>query len=260
MATESETITDAHPAAQNPIESVPQPQHGLTANQDSPGHIPLNASPAVRQAERLGSIDVANRRHIELDAARCNANPAPPTKCALRSGDVRNRRLPVGSARRSHDARARTRAALAHRARPLPGGATRHLKRRAAADNRRLSLLGIGVADAGNARGAEHNPPAVLAGYGCGEHAEGERRRDDEVATGRFRRPQHVGECVDDDGSGSCPTAVTRPGRRRQAWLRYAETGHRPGAKARHAQASSRSGGPLPFFTTVTAVIVRTIA
>ena len=68
VATESETITDAHPAAQNPIESVPQPQHGLTANQDSPGHIPLNASPAVRQAERLGSIDVANRRHIELDA------------------------------------------------------------------------------------------------------------------------------------------------------------------------------------------------
>ena len=68
VATESETITDAHPAAQNPIESVPQPQHGLAANQDSPGHIPLNASPAVRQAERFGSIDVANRRHIELDA------------------------------------------------------------------------------------------------------------------------------------------------------------------------------------------------
>ena len=68
MATESETITDAHPAAQNPIESVPQPQHGLTANQDSPGYIPLNASPAMHQAERLGSIDVANRRHIELNA------------------------------------------------------------------------------------------------------------------------------------------------------------------------------------------------
>ena len=68
VPTESETITDAHPAAQNPIESVPWPQHCLTANQDSPGHIPLNASPTVRQAERLGSIDVANRRHIELDA------------------------------------------------------------------------------------------------------------------------------------------------------------------------------------------------
>ena len=68
VATESETITDAHPAAQNPIKSVPQPQPGLTANQDSPGHIPLKASPAVHQAERLGSIDVANRRHIELDA------------------------------------------------------------------------------------------------------------------------------------------------------------------------------------------------
>jgi hypothetical protein len=64
---ESETITNAHPAAQNPIESSPEPQHGLAANQDSPGHIPLDASPAVRQAERLGSIDVPNRRDIELD-------------------------------------------------------------------------------------------------------------------------------------------------------------------------------------------------
>ena len=51
-----------------------------------------------------------------------------------------------------------------------------HLKRNSAADNRRLSLLGIGVADAGNARGTEHNPPAVLAGDGCGERAESERR------------------------------------------------------------------------------------
>jgi hypothetical protein len=68
VPTESETITDAHPAAQNPLESFPEPQHGLAANQDLPGHIPLDASPAVRQAERLGSIDVANWRYVELDA------------------------------------------------------------------------------------------------------------------------------------------------------------------------------------------------
>ena len=59
-----------------------------------------------------------------------------------------------------------------------------HLKRNSAADNRRLSLLGIGVADAGNAGGTEHNPPAVLTGYGSAEHAERECRRDDEVAPG----------------------------------------------------------------------------
>jgi hypothetical protein len=74
-----------------------------------------------------------------------------------------------------------------------------HLKPRAAADNWPPSLLGIGVADAGNARGTEHEPPAVLAGRGCGEHAKRERRQDDEVANRRFRRPQHVGECVNDD-------------------------------------------------------------
>ena len=54
VPTESETITDAHPAAQNPIESFPEPQHRLAANQDSPGHIPRDASPAVCQAKRLG--------------------------------------------------------------------------------------------------------------------------------------------------------------------------------------------------------------
>ena len=68
VPTELETITDANPAAQNPIESFAEPQHGLAANQDSPGHSPLDASPAVRQAERLGSVDVPNCRHIELDA------------------------------------------------------------------------------------------------------------------------------------------------------------------------------------------------
>ena len=65
---ELETITDAHPAAQNPIESFAKPQQGLAANQDSPGHIPLDAGPTVRQAERLGSVEVPNSRHIELDA------------------------------------------------------------------------------------------------------------------------------------------------------------------------------------------------
>ena len=68
VPTESETITDAHPAAQNPIESFSEPQHGFAANQDSPGRIPLDTSPAVRQDERLGSVDVPNCRHIELDA------------------------------------------------------------------------------------------------------------------------------------------------------------------------------------------------
>ena len=58
VPTESETITDAHPAAQNPIESFAEPQHGFAANQESPGHIPLDTSPAVRQDARLGSVDV----------------------------------------------------------------------------------------------------------------------------------------------------------------------------------------------------------
>jgi hypothetical protein len=89
---------------------------------------------------------------------------------------------------------------------PFQEELTRHLKRRATAHKRRLPLLGIGVADAGNADGTGHNPPAVLAGYRCGEHTECERCRDGEVATWRFRKPQHVGESVNDDRSGSFPS------------------------------------------------------
>ena len=93
--TESETITDAHPAAQNPIESFSEPQHGFAANQGSSGYIPLDTSPTVRQDDRLGSVDVPNRRHIELDAGslsrQSRAAPVPGT-CetgGFRSGSVR---------------------------------------------------------------------------------------------------------------------------------------------------------------------------
>jgi hypothetical protein len=137
---------------------------------------------------------------------------------------------------------------------PFQEEPTRHLKRRATADNRRLSLLGIGVADAGNAGGTQHNPPAVLAGYGCGEHAEGERRRDDEVASGRFRR-RHMSVNAQRRSKRLSPAAGARPRRRPQPGSRYAKTGTVPEQRLAINLARFCPGRPSPS-TTIAAILV----